>query len=62
MLHDLDQPEKIAFLHVMAHTPYARAHKLQGGKHIQGAGWVLGVDPSVEKMENVAPTRSKPVI
>ena len=58
LLHDLDQPEKIAFLHdVIAHTPYARAHKLQGGKHIQ-AGWAVyfGKDPSVEKMENVAPT------
>ena len=51
-LHDLDQPEKIDFLHdAVAHTPYARAHKLQGFKHIQGASWTVyfSKDPSVEK-------------
>ena len=57
-LHDLDQPEKIDFLHdAVAHTPYARAHKLQGFKHIQGASWTVyfSKDPSVEKMAMVAP-------
>ena len=59
LLHDLDQPEKIGFLHdAVAHTPYARAHKLQGLKHIQGAGWAVyfSKDPSVDKMETVAPS------
>ena len=58
LLHDLDQPERIAFLKDgVAHTPYSRAHKLQGAKHIQGAGWAVyfGKEPSVDKMENVAP-------
>jgi hypothetical protein len=59
LLHDLDQPERIDFLHDgVAHTPYARAHKLQGAKHIQGAGWAVyfGKESSVDKMEKVAPT------
>ncbi len=58
LLHDLDQPEKMAFLHdAVAHTPYARAHKLQGTQHIQGAGWAVyfGKESSPEKMELVAP-------
>ena len=57
-LHDFDQPETIGFLHdTVAHTPYARAHKLQGLKHIQGASWTVyfSKDPSVEKMAMVAP-------
>ena len=56
-LHDLDQPETIGFLHdTVAHTPYARAHKLQGLKHIQGASWTVyfSKDPSVEKMAMVS--------
>ncbi len=58
-LHDLDQPEKFETLHdVVAHTPYSRAHKLQGTQHIEGAGWAVyfGKESSPDKMEVVAPS------
>jgi|GEM_PF-5351311 len=59
LLHDLDQPERIDLLHdTIAHTPYARAHKLQGTNHIQGAGWAVyfAKESSVDKMDIVAPS------
>lgn len=58
MLQDLDQPERMSFLRDgIAHTPYARAHKLQGFKHIQGAAWAVYFDKEAdsEKQLKAAP-------
>lgn len=54
MLQDLDQPERAEFLRDgMAHTPYARGHKLQGADHIQGAAWAIYFDKEADSKDQL---------